>query len=64
MGTAAVLLHTFVTLFSTRKPLGSNTAMVEANNFIFQTRSFDALSEFALLISCTTHLAFSAVLSC
>ena len=27
------------TLFSRRKPLGSNTAMVEANNFISQTQS-------------------------
>ena len=30
---------------------------------IFQTNSFDVLSEFALLVSCTTCSAYSAVLS-
>ena len=30
---------------------------------IFQTNSFDVLSEFALLISCTTCSAYSAALS-
>ena len=29
---------------------------------IFQTKSFDVLSEFALLVSCTTYTAYSAVL--
>ena len=31
---------------------------------IFQTKSFDVLSEFALLVSCTPCSAYSAVLSC
>ena len=31
---------------------------------IFQTKSFDGLSEFAVLVSCATCSAYSAVLSC
>ena len=31
---------------------------------IFQTKSFDVLSEFALIVSCATCSAYSAVLSC
>ena len=58
------LTNTFFPLIPTNKHYGGDISVSSYKCYNFQTKSFDVLFEFALLISCPTSLAYSAALSC